>query len=450
MKFFRICLIFALVFSALPVFGHGGREAEIVDGTYPPGTMLLYGYGQPQYWLQFFTNYLEDNPNVGPGVRIQMVQTEGEADARQKAQMSFTAGAYSEMPDAVQTSPVSMQVMAEGGMLEDLTDFIRPMQDLFIPGTFDQVTYKGRIYGLPESLRPQLLFYNQDLFQKYGVDPEMMDTVEGYIEAGRLLKERSNGEVYLSYVDPGSFTWRYYGRRGFMPQANAKIWDDDGNVVIDTDQGARRAFETIATLMEERLLLEVNMFSPPLYEATRNGKIATYYMGAFWDEFMRANLQDMSGSWRAMPAPVYCDIGLRGAPVIGLYSIAKKPGSVYGELYKEIWTDYHFNPESRKRWTDRMADQNAPYFVPITLEMLDDPYWRESSSFYGGQSFREMEIIGLSGSAENMRVTKDDAEADMLISAELELYIAGDQTMEQAISNMGKVLRLQIGSTDPK
>ena len=59
------------------------------------------------------------------------------------------------------------------------------------------------------------------------------------LEAGRLLKERSNGEVYLSYVDPSPYTWRYWGRRGLMPQAGARIWDDEGNVVLGEDPGTK-------------------------------------------------------------------------------------------------------------------------------------------------------------------------------------------------------------------
>ena len=67
-----------------------------------------------------------------------------------------------------------------------------------------------------------MLFYNQDIFDKYGVDAEQMNTMEGYIEAGRQLKEKSNGEVYLSYIDPTSKTWRYWGRRGLMPSLALK------------------------------------------------------------------------------------------------------------------------------------------------------------------------------------------------------------------------------------
>ena len=53
-----------------------------------------------------------------------------------------------------------------------------------------------------DSVRPQVLFYNKAIFDEYGIDPEMMKTMDGYIEAGRQLKEKSNGEVYLSYIDP--------------------------------------------------------------------------------------------------------------------------------------------------------------------------------------------------------------------------------------------------------
>ena len=66
---------------------------------------------------------------------------------------------------------------------------------------------RDSIYALPDSVRPQVLFYNKAIFDEYGIDPEMMKTMDGYIEAGRQLKEKSNGEVYLSYIDPTSKTW---------------------------------------------------------------------------------------------------------------------------------------------------------------------------------------------------------------------------------------------------
>jgi multiple sugar transport system substrate-binding protein len=427
----------------------GQAAGEGTATTFAPGTMVVFDYGQPQYWQQFFEMYLAAHPELAPGVTVEMVQTEGEADARQKVILSYTAGAFDELPDAVATAPVSMKAMAEGGILMDVTEYVESFADRLVPGALDQLYYKDRIYCLPKDLRPQLLFYNSALFEEYGIDPAEMETIEGWIEVGRKLKEASDGEVYLSYIEPGSRTWRYYGRRGLMPQANAKIWDDEGNVVIDTDPGARLAFETLETLNEEGLLYSATVFDPPLYEATRQDKIATYYIGAFWDEFLRKNVPDMEGKWRVMPAPVFEELGLGGAPVIGMQCLINKPDAPYAELYKRIWEGFQFDGEIRKEWTNAMVEQDAPYPNPIAKELLADPFWKEPSPFYGGQSFREMEGLGLENVSDNLRVTEDDAEADEIISAELEKWIAGSQTIDEAIANMGTQLRERIGQAPP-
>ena len=424
-------------------------ESTAASDVFPAGKLVIYGYGQPQFLAEFYNNWLTRNKDIAPNVTIDIIQTEGEADARQKVVTSFASGAYNELPDVIQTAPVSMIDMAEGGILMDLTDFIAPLEDQFVDGALNQLKYKGKIYGLPDSVRPQLLFYNKKIFDQYGIDPAEMDTVEGYIEVGRKLKEASNGKVYLSYVDPGSLIWRYYGRRGFMPQANAKIWDDQGNVVIDTDPGAKLALGTIETLVNEGLLLKSDIMKPPLYDATRNGEVATYGIGAFWDEFLRKNVSDMEGDWRVMPAPMYKDVQKRGAPVSSMFSLIKKPNADYAELFKKIWYDFHFDAKERQVWTESMESQNAPYANPITKSLLADAFWKAPSPFYGGQSFREMEGKGLENGAANLRITTSDAEADLIISAELEKFIAGAQGMDEAIANMGKNLRAKIGKATP-
>lgn len=441
-------LVFAACAAPAAPASVGVPDSE-ESGGYPPGTMTIFGYGQPQYRQMFYEQALADNPDLAPGVTIETVQTEGEADARQKVQLSFTAGAWDELPDALSSAPVSMQALAEGGVLLDITDYVEGIAPRLVPGALDELYYKGRIYCLPTDLRPQLLFYNLEIFEEYDIDPADMETMEGYIEVGRRLQAASDGEVYLSFVDPGLYTWRYWGRRGLMPQAQARIWDDEGNVVIDTDSGAALAFETLRTLHEEGLLYNSTVFQPPLYEATREGRVATYYIGAFWDEFLRANVPDMEGKWRVMPAPVFEEIGLGGAPVLGIQCLVNKPDPVYAGLFIELWEIFNFNAEAREQWTDLMVELAAPYTNPIALELLEDPYWQQPSDFYGGQSFRQMEGIGLQNPSQNLRVTNQDAEADQIISAELEQWVAGSQTMEQAIANMGEQLRERIGQAPP-
>lgn len=410
----------------------------------PAGKLITWAFGQPKFLQMWNEDYLARHPEV-KGVTSEMVTTAGEEEVRQKTMLAFTSGSLADAADVISTFPVSMQAMADAGMLVDNTAFLTPLKDKFVAGTYDQIAYKGKLYCLPRSLRPQLLFYNKEIFDKYGIDPAQMKTFEGYLEVGRQLKQKSNGEVFLSYEDPASRTWRYWGRRGLMPQANAKIWDDDGNVVIDKDSGALKAFKYFETLHKEGLLFNSKILEPPLYEATRQGKVATYYIGAFYDEFLKANLKDMAGKWRVMDAPVFKDLNLGGAPVVDIQCLTNKPNTPYVDLARQMWYDYNFNSEARRNYTLNVIKANGPVQNPLSKAMLDEPFWKEVDSYYGDQSFRQLEGAGLKNVSVNLRVTTKDAEADTIISAELEKFVANAQTMDQAIATMGKNLRDKIG-----
>lgn len=447
----RFAAILAL-FSSLFISCSGEKGAAAQKASektvYPAGTVIIYGHGQPQYLKQYFDAWLERNRDIAPEVSIEIVQTKGAAASREKITMTYLAGAYADLPDAVYLDPVNLMDLAKGNIVKDETDFVQPFISQLVDGAVNDAKYKGRIYGLPESVRPQVLFYNKAVFDKYGVDPAQMSTMDGYIEAGRKLKAKSGGKVYLSYIDPGSLTWRYWGRRGLMPQANARIWDNDGNIVIGNDEGTKLAFGTLDTMNKEGLLLKSAIMQPALYDAMRRGEVATFYIGAFWDEFIRKNVTETSGQWRVMTAPVFASIGKAGAPVASYFAVINKPEGKYTGLVEKLWKDFHFDNEPRKEWVNKMVAQNAPYANPISLEMLKDPFWKEAAEFYGGQSFREMEGKGLENSSTNLIVTPQDAEADKIISAELEKYVAGNQSMPQAIANMDKNLKSKIGKAE--
>lgn len=405
--------------------------------------------GNPQYRQQYFETWLEEHRDIAPEVEVEFVQVESNADAREKVTMTALAGATEDLPDAVFLDRLNLMDLVEADLLLDETEFLSPLVDKMVDGAVDEGIVQEKMYGLPDSVRPQLLMYNKAIFDQYGIDPEMMATMDGYIEAGRQLKEKSNGEVYLSWIGSNDMTWKCWGRRGLMPQANAKIWDDEGNVVIGQDEGTKLALGTLDTLYSEGLLMRVEMYDPAMYDATNNHQIATYYLGAYWDEFMRQNCQATAGEWRVMSAPVFEEVGTAGAPVSSYMCIVNKgEDTVYQGLLEQIWHDYTFDSASRMAWTESMEEQNAPYSNPISLEMLEDEFWKEPSDYYGGQSFREWEALTLQNGSANLIVTPQDAEGDTIISAEIEKYVAGSQTMEQAIANMDANLKAKIGTAE--
>lgn len=437
-----IALVMVLSICALPTAMAEEKK------TYPEGTIIWWSTGQPQFRRVYFDNWLERHSDIASGVTIDTTAISTTNDGQQKVAMYNLSGDYEAMPRIMFLDTVGVVNMAMNNLLLDMTDFYTPIADKFVDGAANDATINGKIYALPDAVRPQMLFYNAKVFEEYGVDPSIMTTFEGYLEAGRQLKENSNGEVYLSYIDPSTFTWRYWGRRGLMPQANARIWDEEGNVVIGEDPGTKLALGYLDQLNSEGLLYKTNMMQQPLYEATDEGKIATYYIGAFWDEFLRGNLVETVGDWRVMSAPVFEEIGTAGAPVSTFFCLIDTQDDTYTDLIKQMWYDFATDGEAYKEWVDQMMAEKGPYNNPVSLEMLADPYWQEASDFYGGQSFRKAESEALNNPSKNMTVTPDDGEADNIISAEIEKYVAGEQTMEQAIANMDKELKIRIGTAD--
>ena len=442
--------LFSLILAVAMLLAMAAAPSALAEEktVYPDGTVTIYCTGQPQFLQMYFDEWLERNRDIAPGVKLEITQVESMAAGRQKISMDYLAGAYEDMPDGVYLDAVGIVDLAAAGLLVDVSDFYNPIADQFVDGAAGDATIQGKVYGLPESVRPQLLFYNAAIFEKYGVDPSTMTTMNGYLEAGRQLKEKSNGEVYLSYIDPGSLTWRYWGRRGLMPQANARIWDEEGNVVIGSDEGTKLALGFLDSLNSEGLLYKTTMMSPPLYEATDEGKTATFYIGAFWDEFLRANLTKTAGQWRAMNAPVFEEVKTNGAPVTNYLCVVNNGTNEYAGLVEKMWYDFHSDGENRNAWVNKMVEIGGAYSNPINLNMLADPFWQEPSDFYGGTSFRKAEGEGLANSSANLIVTAKDGEADTVISAEIEKYVAGEQTMEQAIANMDTELKTRIGKAE--
>ena len=435
-----ICLV-----AFMPVFAGGSSDKAAADGVYPKGQLLIWSTGQPQFRAPFYQEFLDRQGDATADVTLHVETIPTMADGQQRVIMYSMAGDQESLPDVIMLDTVGLIELAKAGLLLDQTDYYEPQADLYLDGSIDDAIVDGKIYGLQDSVRPQLLFYNAEIFEKYDVDPAMMSTFDGYIEAGRLLKERSNGEVFLSWIDTTNYTWRYWGRRGLMPQANARIWDENGNVVIGSDEGTKLALGFLDQLNSEGLLYRTSMMQPPIYEATDDGKIATFYIGAFWDEFLRKNLTETAGDWRVMNAPVFEEIGVGGAPVSQYFCLVDTGTNEYETLIQDMWYDWQNNNEAIQARVNKLVEQNGPYANPVSKEVLADPFWQAPEPFYGGQSFRKAESDGLNNAAKNMVVTPQDAQADNIISAEIEKFVAGEQTMDQAIANMDKELKLQIG-----
>ncbi|MEV7323934.1 extracellular solute-binding protein [Streptomyces sp. NPDC093970] len=148
-------------------------------------------------------------------------------------------------PDVFEGSPTLDQI--RGGQVVDLSDLLQGVEDDFNPAVLAPKTYGGRIWGVPQVIDTQLLYYRKSLLAAAGVQPPA--TLDALVDAaGKLTTKKVKG-LFLGN-DGGA------GVLGGTPlyAAGLQLVTADGKVGFD-DPAAARALAALHRLYADKSLL---------------------------------------------------------------------------------------------------------------------------------------------------------------------------------------------------
>ncbi|MGW1409750.1 ABC transporter substrate-binding protein [Streptomyces sp. NPDC002403] len=133
-------------------------------------------------------------------------------------------------PDVFEGSPTLDQI--RGGQVADLTDLLDGARDDFNPAVLTPKTYKGKVYGIPQAIDMQMLYYRKSLLAAAGVRPPQ--TLDELVDAARALTTKDVKGLFLGN-DGGA------GVLGATPlrAAGLELVTSDGAVGFDDPQSAR-------------------------------------------------------------------------------------------------------------------------------------------------------------------------------------------------------------------
>ncbi|WP_078876427.1 sugar ABC transporter substrate-binding protein [Streptomyces sp. 150FB] len=133
-------------------------------------------------------------------------------------------------PDVFEGDPTLDQIL--GGQAADLTDLLKGVKDDFNPAVLAPKTHQGKIYGIPQVIDMQMLYYRKSLLADAGVRPPK--TLDELIDAARALTTRNVKGLFLGN-DGGA------GVLGGIPlyAAGLSLVTDDGRVGFDDPQAAK-------------------------------------------------------------------------------------------------------------------------------------------------------------------------------------------------------------------
>ncbi|RRD47813.1 ABC transporter substrate-binding protein [Tessaracoccus sp. OH4464_COT-324] len=121
-----------------------------------------------------------------------------------KVSVSWTPGEYKQILGAALLTPEAPDVfeyeqggsldMIRAGQLADLTDLVAPVRDQFNKPVMDRFTFQGKVYGIPQTIDMQLLYYRKSLLEAKGLQPPK--TFDELVAAAQAVQEGSIGGFF--------------------------------------------------------------------------------------------------------------------------------------------------------------------------------------------------------------------------------------------------------------
>ncbi|GAA2295278.1 sugar ABC transporter substrate-binding protein [Streptomyces kunmingensis] len=261
--------------------------------------------------------------------RVAVQWRPGNYDQQTAAALLTTSG-----PDVFEVNGPSLDQI-QGKQVADLTELFEGVKDDFNPAVLAPKTYDGRIWGIPQVIDMQMLFYRKSLLEDAGVRPPR--TLDELVDTAAKLTDKEVKGLFLGN-DAGA------GVLGGTPlyAAGLSLVTDDGKVGFD-DPAAARALGKLHQLYADKSLLlgAPADWSDP--SAFLQGLTAMQWSGLWALPAVQKALGDDFG---VLPFP---KDGADGAPSVpvGAYSAAVSTRSAHQEAGKDflkwLWierTDY--------------------------------------------------------------------------------------------------------------
>lgn len=209
-----INLVISLILLALPIVGCAQREGLEAKQEAPgvsdsqgqdktPVTLTFYTYGNTLTNTEFDKFFVQPVKKLYPDITLKRI----EPPATTTPEELFTSGT---VPDIIYTSDGSYYRFTTLGAVEDLKTLIEKHRfDLkrikpVLTESIRSYSSKGELVALPFSFNLSILYYNKDIFDKFGIayPPDEGFTWEKALDLGRQLTRSDNGVNYVG-IDLG-------------------------------------------------------------------------------------------------------------------------------------------------------------------------------------------------------------------------------------------------------
>lgn len=168
------------------------------------------------------------------------------------------AGASNNAPDVIMGNSTMMPAFNGAGLLADLEGLVsQELIDDIFPGYLAGTTYDGKIMALSWAPHPIAMYYNTELFEKAGLDPENPPTTwEEMTEAGRAIaalgQDEAGNTIYGLGFSTGKIAQTGTLTNGVLYAFGGQFLDENGEVSIVTEENIE-ALTWLKQMVDEKV-----------------------------------------------------------------------------------------------------------------------------------------------------------------------------------------------------
>jgi len=335
--------------SATPATGGAASAATTAASTATPtpapaigsgGTHLQYMvWGRPDGVNWGYLALSHAYPDEAKRYTVQsVIGGSGDVQVAQKLRLMVSAGG-NDLPDIVALNRTEVPEFAAADLLYDLTDLMKPFTDDMIDTAKALATVDGKMVAVPSSLKPKIWYYRPDIFQKAGVDPDKIATIDDFIAAGKQLHQA----VPASYIYNINARSGGYAFDNFLTSyAPVSFYDRQAKKYqVATHPGFRATYDLLAKLKDPAVSAPVDNFDPDWSKAFASNTIASTLINEWMSSFLPLYVPDQKGLWRIHAWPTVGGTN-KGSDAGGQVAVipkkAKNPKAAFEYLSKVYLT----------------------------------------------------------------------------------------------------------------
>ncbi len=256
--------------------------------------------------------------------------------------------------------------------LEPLNDIIEPEMDNLVKSRFDIYAKDGNYYAIDYHVGASVIYYNKEILDKAGVNPDDIKTWDDYAKAGKIVLDKTG--IPMTTLET-SEQWS-------MWLQTAQLSSEDDLLKTDLTPNLDGPEVTKVMTWEQEIMKSGVAIGAPggfhhaeeYFGFMNNGGAASiwmplWYMGRFTD-----SMPDLKGKMVIRPMPAWSEGEPRSAGMGGTATVVTKQ-SKNKDLVKEFLSFAKLSKEgSIATWT-------VLGFDPLRSDVWDDPAMKEPNKF---------------------------------------------------------------------